>query len=83
MATVVAVKLWLWGIYMVLQTNCIRQPNNLAWFILQPQYTDNLQNICERIFTNAFKVAIRNFHGFIQAGNFLTDVKGHYQHADN
>jgi len=28
-----------------------------------------------------FKFAVRNFHGFIQAGNSLTDVSGHYQHA--
>ena len=29
-----------------------------------------------------FKVAVRNFHAFIQAGNSLTDVSGHYQHAE-
>ena len=27
-----------------------------------------------------FKVAGRNFHAFMQAGNSLTDISGHYQH---
>ena len=36
---------------------------HLAQFILQPQYTDNPQNVCEVIIRNAhFKVVVRDFH---------------------
>ena len=32
--------------------------------ILQAQYTDNLQNICEVVITVHFKVVLRNCHAF-------------------
>ena len=35
---------WLWQVALILKTNCI----TAAQFLLQPQYTDNPQNICER-----------------------------------
>jgi len=35
-----------------------------AQFILQPQYADNFQNICEGVLQMHFKVAVRNLHGF-------------------
>ena len=50
---------------LVCRTNCIRQPerqlpwciNNRAQSILQPQHTDNLQDICEGVLKNThFKV---------------------------
>ena len=50
----------------------------MAGIILQPQYTDNLQNICEGVLQIHFKVAVRNFHDFIQVGDSLTDVSAHY-----
>ena len=49
--------------------------NNQAWFILQPQYT------VREYLQMHFKVAVRNFHAFIQAVNSLIDVSAHYQHA--
>ena len=46
-----------------------------AQFILQPHYTDNFQNICEKTLQMHFKVAVRNFYAFIvQAGDSLTDA---------
>ena len=36
---------------LVYESNCIRQPNR--HFIFQPQTTDNPQNICEVVTTNA------------------------------
>ena len=33
-----------------------------AQFILQPQYTDDFQNICEGVLQMQCKVAVRNFH---------------------
>ena len=48
------------GLHLVLKTNCIRQPTEAAaQFILQPQYTNNPQNICEG---NALQSAVRSFH---------------------
>ena len=52
---------------LVIETNCIRQPENkLPWyvinliqFILQPQYTNNTENICElgviQMYTSKFQ----------------------------
>ena len=54
--TMVAVKLkrlWLWEVYFRgYQKGSII---NLAQFILQPQHTDNPQNICEGVITNALQ----------------------------
>ena len=43
------------GSLLVLETNCKRKPElgEAAKFILQPQYTDNPQNICGGGITNA------------------------------
>ena len=40
-------------------------------FILQPQYTDNFQNICEGALQMHFKVAVRNFHA-LSAGRWFS-----------
>jgi len=46
-----------------------------AQFTLQPHYTDNFQNVCEKTLQMNFKVAVRNFYAFIvQAGDSLTDA---------
>jgi len=46
-----------------------------AQFILQPHYTDNFQNICEKTLQMHFKVAVRNFYAFIvQEGDSLTNA---------
>ena len=59
--TMVADKLkgqWLWEVrsWAPLLANCLRQPERqLPQFILQPQCTDNPQNICEGVITNALQ----------------------------
>ena len=48
-----------------------------AEFILQPDFTHNFQNICEKTLQMHFKVAVRNFYAFVvQAGDSLTDAEG-------
>ena len=66
---VVALKLeWQW-LLEGWNTNCLRQPERqLASFMLQPQYTDNLQNICEGIITNALQSCSKNFHALESGG---------------
>jgi len=39
-----------------------------AQFILQPHYTDNFQNICEKTLQMHFKVAVRNCYVFMGEG---------------
>ena len=75
--TMVVVKLWLWDSYYGIiafgnrkaSAGMCKQPGSVH--ITQPQYTDNPQNICEGIFTNALQSCC----------NSLTDVSGHYQLA--
>ena len=67
----VAVKLWFYYGISNLKASALMCKHS----ILQPQYTDNPQNICEEVFTNTHQSYHREL---IQAGNSLTDVSGHY-----
>ena len=54
--------------------------NKLAWFILHATtiHLTTLRTSVRESLQMHFKlVAVRSFHAFIQAGNSLTDVKGH------
>ena len=51
-----AVKLWPEIFTMVLIHRLIA-----LWFIFQPQYTDNPQNVYEGVFTNALQCCCKNF----------------------